>query len=159
MRDKKYVFAVIMLLVVSINSLESSKTNDLTENRMKSELVSPSSAADHASIYIDGNAALDAFCAGNGTDGTEGNPHIIEGYTIDGGIGTAIEILNTDLYLIIQDCTIQGMTGTDSIGIHLYLSQNVTITSCAISTAGQYGIYLEDSDNNFLLDNSVFDTN
>ena len=46
----------------------------------------------HDPVYIVGNAALDAFCSGNGTDGlTPATAHVIGGYDIDaGGSGSCI---------------------------------------------------------------------
>jgi len=58
-------------------------------------------SANHATININGSAALAAFPDKTGA-GIEGNPYIIEDLVIDaGGSGSAICISNTDAHLTI----------------------------------------------------------
>ena len=60
------------------------------------------SHADHAPISINGNVALDAFCAGNGTDGLSwATAYVIKDYAINGNGGDCIDIASTNQYLII----------------------------------------------------------
>ena len=102
--NKKLAFGIILMLgmlIVSAFHLGTSQINEQDVNPMNKGDNIPSLAADHTPIVINGNAALDAFCNGNGTDGSYENPHIIKDYTINGGIGNAINISSTDRYLII----------------------------------------------------------
>ncbi len=153
------MFLMLGMLIASTIYLETSQINEQDINSINRGDIIPSSAADHTPISIDGNVALDALCDGNGTDGTYGNPHIIEGYTIDGGIGNAIEILNTDRYLKIQNCVFGGMSGTESNGIYLSNANNITVNTCSISTAGKNGIYIISSDNCSVTNCEIFNNN
>ncbi|HME53980.1 MAG TPA: right-handed parallel beta-helix repeat-containing protein [Candidatus Lokiarchaeia archaeon] len=87
----------------------------------------------HAPIYIDGNASLDAFCAGNGTNGLSwATAYVIENLAINGNGGTCISITNTNRYLIIRDCDLSspGFIGSSSRqAIGLFSVQHVKILS------------------------------
>ena len=105
--------------------------------------TTPKANGAHDPISIDGNDALIAFCAGNGSDGSESNPYIIQNYEIDATSGSGIDLSNIDLYLNIQGCTISG-EGSQSPGINLGNCGNITITNNSIYETG-YGIYVMDS--------------
>ena len=113
----------------------------------------------HFYILINGNSELDDFCSGNGTDGTQSNPHIIENYAIDaGGVGSGIKIQNTNRYLIIRNCTTIN-SGSDyspnwDSGIMLSSSSNINITGCN-SFYNEYGLYIEYSQNIVIHNNNI----
>lgn len=86
-------------------------------------------------IAIDGNAELDAFCAGNGTTGEYGDPYIIRDLEFgDCGIYWGLSILHTTRYLIILNCTFENKA------ISLHDSNNIDIINCSLTDA-RYGFY------------------
>ncbi|MHA1717403.1 MAG: PKD domain-containing protein [Promethearchaeota archaeon] len=115
------------------------------------------SSVSHSPIFINGDSELDAFCAGNGTDGlTPATAHVIENYEIDGsGLDTPIHIRSTTRYLIIRNCTLSNSgTGVFDAGIRLYHCQNVKIVDCVISTCN-FGIFFDGCTNNTIENVSV----
>lgn len=67
----------------------------------------PFPMADHSSIYINGNAQFATMASSEewAGDGSALSPYIISGLTIDGLWDTAcIQIINTDVHFVIQDC-------------------------------------------------------
>jgi parallel beta-helix repeat protein len=85
------------------------------------------SGSPHANITIanDTDFADQALLETWDGDGSEGTPYIIEGYDIDmaSGFGRCIEIKNTRVHFVIQDCYLTGATQTQGIGV---LLENVT---------------------------------
>lgn len=71
------------------------------------DLLVPSASSVHPRIAINNNSELDAFCAGNGTDGLSWETaHVIRDLVITGSVSTpAVQIKNIDRYLIIENCT------------------------------------------------------
>ncbi len=127
----------------------------------------PVASVSHSPISIDGNAALDAFCSGKGTDGLSWDTaHVIEDLEIDaGGVGCGIDIRNTDRFLIISNCIIinsgneRYKVAVDSYkfgdsGIFLDSVKNVKITECDVNN-NYYGIALLDGSYNIISDNIV----
>jgi parallel beta-helix repeat protein len=122
----------------------------------------PKASTAHSPISIDGNAALDAFCAGKGTDGLSWDTaHVIEDLEIDAeGVGSGIDIRNTDRFLIIRRCTITNSgdvtpTATSfyaDCGFWLEYINNLKITECDVNN-NQVGIYLAFSYYNIISDN------
>ncbi|MHA1522097.1 MAG: NosD domain-containing protein, partial [Promethearchaeota archaeon] len=124
-----------------------------------------------STISIDGNSALSDFCSVG--DGSFENPYIIEWYFIEkSSIG--INIQNTDLYLIIQNCWIEKTTEK---GIGLSYCENVKILNnevlnnsrgISLSVGGlnniisgnmiinnSWGIILEGANNNNISGNTI----
>ncbi|MHA1341223.1 MAG: right-handed parallel beta-helix repeat-containing protein [Promethearchaeota archaeon] len=95
----------------------------------------------HGSIKINSDIELDAFCNGNGTNGSINNPHIIQNYEINTA-GNGIEISNTTKYLIIRNCTIISSGGS---GILLNKSNNIKVENCSIEA--NRAIYLNWTNN------------
>ncbi|KKL78141.1 hypothetical protein LCGC14_2027820, partial [marine sediment metagenome] len=105
-------------------------------------------------IHVDGNivgnwsatAALD-WCGGNGSSG---NPYVIENVTIDaGGTGNGILIENSINFFIIRNSTVYNSgSGNEDAGIKLQSVSNGTLINNNFSNNNNYGIYLQDSDNN-----------
>ena len=121
----------LMGLIQILDIYTLSNNNTLISEK---EIINlPKSAEPHGPIMIDGNAELDAFCAGNGTLGTSwATAHVIKDYDIDAGeIGGAIVLRNIDRYLVIQNCTAvnSGTLVWDlDAGIELDNCANVNIT-------------------------------
>jgi parallel beta-helix repeat protein len=112
----------------------------------------------HGRINIVGNTQLAAFFAGNSSDGTSGNPYIIQGFEINaGGSGSAIDIRNTNKNVIIQSCSLSGTNGaTNMIGsITLNNCTNVIIRWNTISTNVKNGIYMDGSTNVRITGNTI----
>ena len=61
----------------------------------------------HPSINIDGNVALDAFFAGNGTSGNTTHPYVLEDIDITfDGVQNGIKIANTNRHLILDNVNV-----------------------------------------------------
>jgi parallel beta-helix repeat protein len=111
----------------------------------------------HGKISIVGNAQLTAFFAGNSSDGTTGNPYIIQGFEINSSsVGSPIYIKNTNKHIIIQQCNLRGSESTvNRGGISLDNCSNVIIRwNTATLNKGQ-GVYAEDSTNIRITSNTI----
>jgi len=77
-----------------------------------------------------------------------GTPSVLEGFTITGGNGTGVEII--DASPTIRNCTITSNTGGDAHGVHIRKSSNPRIENCLIEgnqmTFGRGGGILIDSE-------------
>ncbi|MFX0098255.1 MAG: right-handed parallel beta-helix repeat-containing protein [Candidatus Hodarchaeota archaeon] len=98
----------------------------------------------HPTIFLEGNAALDAFPnktgSGNATD-----PYVIQGLEIDaGGNGSCILLNNTNRSLIIKECTLSGSQEWHA-GIEMNNCSNVEIMDCTIENNGANGIKITES--------------
>lgn len=102
----------------------------------------------HSRISINGNAALNAYFAGNGTDGTLANPHRFSYLYIDGGgtAGSGIALLNTNLHVVIEHCVIVNCsTAYPQGGIQFSSTRNVNVTNCVIEHNSISGIMVSSS--------------
>ena len=110
----------------------------------------------HVPISIYGNEALATFIEDEGLngEGTYASPYIIENLLIDASTENGIEIQNTDTYLIIRNCTIEGGSSNRKKGIILYNATNVNISNNSLKN-NYYGIRLDFSCNNNFTDNIV----
>ena len=129
----------------------------------------PKASTTHSPISIDGNAALDTFCAGKGTDGLSWDTaHVIEDLEIDAeGVKCGIDIRNANRFLIIRRCTIIN-SGDEStwdidmeLGYLLYFSgiflssvKNEKITECDVNN-NLFGIGLRDANYTIISDNVI----
>ena len=90
----------------------------------------------HSPITIVGNAAMDAFFAGNGTNGlTWATAHVLDNIEINAqSASSGIEINDTTRYLIIRNCTITNSTAYsyDDSGIKLSRCTNIQVTNCTL---------------------------
>jgi parallel beta-helix repeat protein len=108
-----------------------------------------------------GNIAL--LKGWNGS-GTESDPYIIENLTINAkGAGNCIYIGNTTVYFIIRNCSLTGANGNThptylGAGITLNKVINGKIESNNI-TRNKYGVYLYDSDYNYINNNTCINKN
>ncbi len=109
-----------------------------------------------SNILINGNAELNAFCSGNGTDGSQGNPHVIEDMDIiAGGSQNGIQIVNTTLYLIIRNVNASEFKITgDSKGIFLQNVTHVTLDGCHFVN-NSYGMYFENTNFTHIIDSAA----
>jgi len=110
----------------------------------------------HGTIFIDGNAQFNhtdfpdnGVSSGNGT---ASNPYIIEGWNISALSEDGIRIWNTDAHFEIRDCEIHD-TLIDYTAIFLSNCTNGSLSGnkCWNSV---YGIYLDSSNNNTLINNN-----
>jgi parallel beta-helix repeat protein len=110
-------------------------------------------------INIDGDAALNEFCLGQGTLGTKENPHIIEDYVIDAeGIGSPIKLKNISLHLIIRNCTLYNCGDTFLLaGIYADHIGNLTITNCTIINNPRSSIVVDECSNITIENNTIYD--
>ncbi len=117
-----------------------------------------------APLNIDGNSALDAFCAGNGTDGLSWETaHVIENITIHRS-EMCINFQNLSNFLIIRNCTLRSyynscisVTRTSYIGIMLRNCTRIKIVDCQL--IGFYtGIYLINVSNVIISRNHIFNS-
>jgi nitrous oxidase accessory protein len=116
----------------------------------------------HVPILIDGDAALDAFCTGNASDGlTLATAHVIRDYAVNAiGSGSAIAIQNTKRYLVIENCTATGSGGTAAdAGIKLANCTNVNIKNNTASSNGNHGIYLSTNCDNNTISGNIANNN
>nr|MDO8109059.1 NosD domain-containing protein [Candidatus Sigynarchaeota archaeon] len=104
----------------------------------------------HRTISIRGDVALDAFCAGNGTDGlTPATAHVIDYFNVTThNAGTILFQLNdTTRHVIVRNCffSYEPVSGDDyyysGIGIVVYNCANVTIDLCT-GTLLEYGFVI-----------------
>ncbi len=177
------LFSIYLFLTIILNiSILSQPQENIPLTNVSVLKLSTS----HSPISIDGNVALDTFCSGDGTDGLSWfTAHVIESYEIEAeifaGVGSAIEIKNTDRYLIIRDCTLENSEGAWSAGgIFISQCQNISISNCDFSNNevgislwqsshisvtgnnvlnGYTGIRLAYSDNNTISGNTVSNNN
>ncbi|MBD3185257.1 hypothetical protein GF325_00400, partial [Candidatus Bathyarchaeota archaeon] len=86
-----------------------------------------------ATVIIDGNSALDGFCGGNGTNGTPGNPHVIENITfiMDDDMKDLLVIKNTNLHLIIRNCTFLGNSTFTGTNLLIENVSNTIVQNCS----------------------------
>ncbi len=115
----------------------------------------PTSAEIHLPISINGNSGLSAFINNNDLtgDGTNTTPYIIENFTISSNSEFGIEIQNTDKYLTIRNCTIEGEIG-EYYGIILFYTLNVYLYNNTV-LGHQYGIRTWHSNDSVISDNQV----
>ncbi|UCE09306.1 MAG: right-handed parallel beta-helix repeat-containing protein [Candidatus Thorarchaeota archaeon] len=152
------------LVAVFILTMFTSLSNNLETRLLDSEAKGDDCI--HESRLLTGNPHSNITIA-NDTDfaqqkiveswsgnGSEGNPYIIEGYDIDmaSGPGRCIEIRNTRVHFIIQDCYLTGASQTQGIGIYLENVTNAailrnTVSNCwrAIHLATSWNINIEDT--------------
>jgi parallel beta-helix repeat protein len=106
------------------------------------------------SIFIDGNGNLSDTATYYGWSGSGAidDPIDINQTQFDNfEMKYLLEIRNTDLYILIQDCTF-----TNGKGIRLLNVVNVNISSNQISNSSEHGVFISDSENNTLYDNEIY---
>lgn len=118
----------------------------------------PNPSTIHSKVFLDGNAQLEVFMSGNGTDGSSMNPHIIENLIIEiGSDEVGIELRNISQYLIIKNCTINNHPLYEGFrGIGLTNCSNIEVNNCNTANKSE-GISVFNSSNIILTGNNVCD--
>lgn len=158
--NKKFKKYIIFTLIACFATIALSLPCYLGTMNITTIKSTPKTSAAHSIIDISGNTELDAFCAGNGTDGLSwATAHVIEDYEIDGmGGAFCIQISTTTRFLIIRNCEVYNLTFDDmrwTAGIDIDFCQNVRITQCYAYNCGEAGIYARRSTNINISDNRV----
>jgi parallel beta-helix repeat protein len=159
---------IITLMAISIivgsllqgasNSNHPLEAQPLNEMTFKTPMVA---LTPHDPIVIDGNTEMEAYFAGNGTDGLSWETAFHITNLIITGSGSGIHIQNTDKYIVISNSTIEDFQGdwgsSDETrwdkGINIQNSKNIKILNCTLRNNG-YGIYLNVSTNVFITNNN-----
>ena len=153
MKSKTISLILILLYISSIPTLLfiTQTNNTIMNNNYK---VCPRMATTHGQISISGNAELETFCVIEGSgSGTKNDPYIIKNFEITISVfAPGIYIENTDVFLIIQDCTVQDGDSIPATGIFLDNCSNILITTNVVKLNWD-GIRLKDSENNSIIDN------
>jgi hypothetical protein len=103
-------------------------------------------------LVFTNNTALDEYCAGNGTDGTPSNPHIIKDIIISDEEEYGILLENINRSLILENITIKNIIPPENppwprIGaLTINNSANIFIRNCSISN-NQGGMSIIESEN------------
>lgn len=139
---------VACLLTITLNQ---GNIGQKAENRLDAALGTSGLVA-HDSIFIDGDGALAAFCAGNGTNGTQSNPYIIQNYVINAPTAIGIYIENTNACLVIRNCVVDNGNGSE-IGIYLENTSSVNVSNNTLSKIAD-GIGLESASNTTISGNN-----
>lgn len=133
---KKFVFLSISLVVLTMGLINfTGFWNNISNYATiyKANLILAST--EHEPITIDGNEALDNFCADNGTDGiTLETAHVIKNYEIIND-GTCMVIRNTDRYLIIRNCSFY-ITSDFLSAVIFQNIKNIVFENCTIFAVG-----------------------
>ncbi|MGY5860595.1 MAG: right-handed parallel beta-helix repeat-containing protein, partial [Candidatus Thorarchaeota archaeon] len=131
--------AVLLLSYFSLGM--NTQTQPITVDTDISPARLFSQAETHGPISIDGDVDFNdtAFVEGWTGNGSESNPFVIEDYEIDldRAVGNCIEIVNTRVHFIIENCTLDGAT----TGRGVYLSNTTNgIIKEILSLENRYGI-------------------
>ena len=119
-------------------------------------VISPGIAQSTQSISVNSND--DLVSLGLPGSGTENDPYILSSNNLEINDQSAIEIKNTDLYLVIRDNIITGMEPSTFLpvyGIHLYNTTNVIIENNNLTSIRDSAIYVEYSDNITIRNNTI----
>ena len=122
---KKFIIFSIMLIVLSVTSINTSNDGNLLKE-VKISVNNRSTATFHEAIHIIGDGELaDAAAESGGGYGNSTHPFIIEQWLIVSASNNAgIYIEDTTAYFIIQDCSIDLDDRENSAAIHI---ENVSI--------------------------------
>jgi len=152
-RETISLLLVMTLILLSCNQLINIANS--TEQQSLNDEKIPTGDIIHGQIAIDGDADFSSQAASESWSGSGelGNPYRIENYYIDVTSGIGIEIENTQVYFVIQNCTIFG-SAPNYGAIRLDNVDNGTIIDNEIHDV-QTGIYLVYSDSNIIENNEI----
>jgi len=114
-------------------------------------------------IRIDSDSDFDQAHGVVDGDGTETDPYIIEGYSLNGSdYGYCIYVGNTSAEFIVRDCHLHDAEGDNSefrknTGVYLYRTANGIVRYNDISSNEWDGVYVFESHNNSVSSNDVKD--
>jgi parallel beta-helix repeat protein len=140
-----FCMSAILILLVRASPTE----NDSTLSESPGDDVIPVRVlayTPHDPIYIDGNAGFTNASGVVWGSGTESDPYVIVGWEIGSFPANGIEIGDTDVHFVIQDCFIHDGQGWGA-GISLNTCSNGTISNCTCLSDSQFGVYLSSSRN------------
>ncbi|MCX8174429.1 MAG: right-handed parallel beta-helix repeat-containing protein [Thermoplasmata archaeon] len=99
--------------------------------------------------------AFYASLYGWGGEGTSSRPYIVDRYYINANASmNCTRIANTNLYLVIQNCTFRNATGSAQTGIYLENGMNATVFNNTIRNC-RYGIYFYNAKNTTVSQNDI----
>nr|MDO8087054.1 NosD domain-containing protein [Candidatus Sigynarchaeum springense] len=152
--DRRTTAIVITALTIGIIAVTMIQASTSNRDSGPARLGSITAAGVHDPVSIDENAAMDAFFAGNGTNGSSWlSAYVLLQLEIDASGSTAgIELKNTNRFIIIQSCTVRD-AGAGGDGIRLVNCTNVKISCCVVKN-NTNGISLKGCANS-----SIFETN
>ncbi|MFX0026848.1 MAG: nitrous oxide reductase family maturation protein NosD [Candidatus Hermodarchaeota archaeon] len=165
-----------LIFIMSISNKKPECSYDVS---LEYDNLEPSKVS--APIYIDNSnpssnwstAKTAGICTGNGI---YSEPYIIEDLIINGGGSTCIWIENSDVYFMIENCTLYNSGGYPNAGIRLVYVNNSKLVDneCLLNDFGislyysnnnsisgnnannnNYGIFLSNSDNNTVSGNTA----
>jgi len=157
---RQITLIILGICIILISNIETHAlyNNSEQNQEVNIEIKAASLLISHEPIQIDGNNALESFCAGNGTDGLSWETAFkIENYSITSGEDSGICIKDTDKFLIINNCSIENFWnsyyGSTYSGIEIQNCSNIKITKCSL-TNNTLGVYLDSSFNNIIIQNN-----
>ncbi|MHA1846556.1 MAG: right-handed parallel beta-helix repeat-containing protein, partial [Promethearchaeota archaeon] len=167
-KNREYLITSIMLTITFIlmfmvaSKLSYTRTNPESNDKgafLPDGNFNIQDSTTHASILIQSNTELDAFISGEGFpgNGTLANPYIIENLEIDANAtASAIDIQNTNEYLIIRNCSLINANSSSAYiaGLKLTNATNINATNNTIFN-NRYGVYMLQSSNNTIYLNNV----
>lgn len=110
----------------------------------------------HESIEISNNTELERFAEVHDLEGngTQQNPYVLSGQTIDGkGEQYSLHLSNTDRYFILKENEIYNST---QIGVRIFQVSNFTMKNNEIRDA-EIGLHIEAAQNNQFISNTFFE--
>lgn len=152
-------FSIIIIILYSFNfnlnnSIKIYKTYECNHKIL-------SSYVNHSPIHLIGNAQIDSFCLGMGTDGLSwATAHKLQNYYIDAGGATGCIILEQiNRYVIIKNCCLINEAAGPVGGIHIIQCSNIKIINCSIKNGAGDGIHIETSKNSYIDSNRIYNHN
>ena len=149
-QKRSAMLIVIILVVTSIPVLQIPITNG--------DLSAPSALSNHNEISITNDSQFNTTNGMVSGNGSEGNPYIIENWSIDVKNYHGINIENTQAHFIIRNCHIYNSTSSINIGIYFNNVTNGSIVDCRV-TVYMGGIHIYNSMRNLIHNNSVYKIN
>ncbi|MHA1999825.1 MAG: right-handed parallel beta-helix repeat-containing protein [Promethearchaeota archaeon] len=108
-------------------------------------------------LIFQNNSDIVDFCSGNGTDGTASNPHVIQNITFfyNNYFDYMVQIRNTDLYIIIRNCTFDGNGTITFSQLFLQNATNVRVENCTFISSVSNNVAVFSSTNFTAINNTI----
>jgi len=155
-KNKPFLLLLTISLILITANFDGNTNNKIESGSTTNSniLNHPNVAGNHDPILIDGNDELAIFIDDEelSGEGTNVSPYIIENFIKNASTAHGIEIRNTNAFLIIRNCTVEGGSSSSYSGICLNNTTNVNISNNYLNY-NLYGIYLNCSSNNTLSGN------
>ncbi len=160
MRKKLAMVLGLVMILLFLGLAVMGYVKNLQKDSMKEVVIDRIRYISHGIIKINNDTEFTQMAQQEGWqgNGTMDNPYIISNYDIDIGDNPAgIEIRNTDVYFIIENCYLHHSTYTDGgYGIRLENVSNGKVSYTTADSNENGGIYIENSRDIFI-DNSTFE--